>query len=139
MNEYKYSDIEIGMKESFSVVITEEMVENFLQITGDTNPLHNDASFAKSKGFSNRVVYGMLTSSFYSTLAGVYLPGKFSLIQSVETKFIKPVLIDDELQIEGVVADKNDVFKIIDLKITIRNQRNEKVCRGSMRIGVIDE
>ncbi len=74
MNKYKFEDIKIGLKEEFKIPITEEKIKLFGQITGDYNPLHNDLEFAKSKGYNERVVYGMLTSSFLSTLAGMYLP-----------------------------------------------------------------
>ena len=97
MNKYKFEDIKIGMEEKFQVSITEDMVNSFCKITGDINPLHNDLEYAKSKGYQEKVVYGMLTSSFLSTLAGVYLPGKYSLIHSVEILFKKPVLISDNL------------------------------------------
>lgn len=80
MNEYTYEQIEIGTKESFEVSVTEEMLESFKKITGDINPLHNDAEYARSMKYEDRVVYGMLTASFLSTLAGVYLPGKRVLL-----------------------------------------------------------
>lgn len=84
MNEYTYEQIAEGHTESFQVTLTEEMMEQFLRITGDVNPLHRDAAYARTRHYADKVVYGMLTSSFYSTLAGVYLPGKYSLIHSVE-------------------------------------------------------
>lgn len=136
MNEYTYEEIEVGHKESFSVTITEEMLDSFKKITGDINPLHNDEDYAKSKGQPGRVVYGMLTASFLSTLAGVYLPGKLSLIHEVKQKFVKPVYIGDTLLVEGVVEDKHDAFSLLDIKFTIRNQRDVKVCRGTMSVGV---
>ena len=49
----------------------------------------------------------MLTASFLSTLAGIYLPGEKSLIHSVETKMIKPVFIGDELIVTGKVSEKS--------------------------------
>lgn len=70
MNAYKLSDIFIGMKESFSRVVTAEMMDQFLEISGDENPLHNDETYAREKGFPGRVVYGMLTASLISTLGG---------------------------------------------------------------------
>lgn len=137
MNNYTFDEIELGQKESFSAVITEEMMKSFLSITGDTNPLHNDAEYAKTEGFGERVVYGMLTASFLSTLAGVWLPGKYSLIHTVETEFAKPVHIGDTLTIEGEVTEKNDTFRYIKLKVSIRNQNGTRVCRGKMRIGLL--
>ena len=136
MNDYKYEEIDIGHKESFAVTVTEEMMNSFLAITGDVNPLHNDEDYAVSKGHPGRVVYGMLSASLLSTLAGVYLPGKRSLIHEVKIKFAKPVYIGDTLTVEGVVEEKNDTYSLLFIKVTIRNQSGDKVLRGKMQVGV---
>ena len=137
MNEYVYDELRLGMKESFSVCITEQMIADFASITGDYNPLHQDGEYALSAGYNGRVVYGMLTSSFLSTLAGMYLPGKYSVIHETTLKMPKPVYIGDELRIEGEITDKNDIFRIIDIKVNVYNRNNVKVLRGSMRVGVL--
>ncbi len=137
MNEYKYEEIELGHKESFTVTVTEDMMSSFCKITGDVNPLHCDEAYAVSQGHSGRVVYGMLTSAMLSTLAGVYLPGKRSLIQEVKVKFAKPVYIGDELTVEGVVEEKHDAFSLIIIKVTIRNRDGVKVCRAKMQVSCI--
>ena len=140
MNEYKFEDIKIGLNKEFKVSITEEMMEMFYKITGDNNPLHNNLDYAKSKGFNEKVVYGMLTSSFLSTLAGVYLPGKYSIIHSVEILFKKPVFISENpLTVKGTVEEINEVFKQFTIKFEITNNKNEKVTRGTMKVGVLDE
>ena len=139
MNQYKFDDIEVGMEESFPVTITNKMMEQFKNITGDVNPLHTDAAFAAGKGYSSCVTYGMLTASFLSTLAGVYLPGERSLIHSLETKFVKPVFPGDVLQVHGIVSEKNEHFPVITLKVTITNQNQQRVLRGSMQIGVMTD
>ncbi len=140
MNEYKFEDIKIGLTEKFNIDITEEMVNAFCKITGDINPLHNDLEFANKKGYEEKVVYGMLTSSFLSTLAGVYLPGKYSLIHEVNIIFKKPVFISDSpLEIQGTVIDINEAFKQFTIRYEIRNKNQVKVCRGTMKVGVLDE
>lgn len=42
MNRYAYAELSVGQEESFSVLVTEGMMQGFLHITGDVNPLHND-------------------------------------------------------------------------------------------------
>lgn len=138
MNTYKFSDLHIGHEESFSVSVTEKMMDDFKSITGDINPLHNDNEFAVKTGHPGRVVYGLLTASFMSTLAGVYLPGRYSLIHTVETEFVKPVYIGDILKVNGKVVQKDENFKVIWLKVVITNQHEKKVCRGKMRIGFLN-
>lgn len=136
MNTYTYDEIETGQKESFTVDITEEMLDTFRGLTGDINPLHNDEDYARDKGYESRVAYGMLTASFMSTLAGVYMPGERSLIKETHIKFTKPVFPGDRLEITGEVAEKHDGFNMIVLKVTIKNGKGEKVLRGSMDIMV---
>ena len=138
MNEYRFEDIHKGLTESFTVTVTADMMEKFKDITGDVNPMHTDSEFASAHGFDDRIAYGMLTSSFLSTLAGVYLPGRNSLIRSVEVRFPKPVMVGDELTVSGEVTDVNDEGRFFDMKIAIRNQNGDKVCRGKMQIGVLE-
>ncbi|MCF0142117.1 MAG: MaoC family dehydratase N-terminal domain-containing protein [Parasporobacterium sp.] len=137
MNTYTYEEINTGHQESFNVTVTREMCDSFRNITGDINPLHKDKETAESRGYEDTVVFGMLTASFLSTLAGVYLPGERSLIQQVEVKFSKPVFPGDELTVTGKVSEKNDTFRFIVLKVEIK-RGSEKVLKGTMQIGVLD-
>ena len=139
MQEYLFSDIKIGLKHSFEAEVDESRMDKFLEISGDNNPMHIDTEYAKSKGMISRVVYGMLSSSFYSTLVGVYLPGKFALLHSIEIQFIKPVFIGDKLVIIGEVSSVNNIFNQIEVKAYILNQKSEKVSRAKIKIGVINE
>ena len=139
MNSYKFVDINVGLEESFSVRVNSEKLDKFLKITGDINPLHTDAEYSKSKGFSDRVVYGMLTSSFFSTLVGVYLPGKYCILQGVDIQFSKPVYIDDILTITGKVSYINEAYKQLEIKAVIINQDNKKVSKATIKVGVMDE
>ena len=139
MNHYLFEDLAVGMEEQFEADITEYIMEAFYQITGDENPLHRDEAFARQKGYGRRVAYGLLTASFLSTLAGVYLPGERSLIHKVETEFCSPVYLGDHLTIHGKIQEMDERFQTITLKITIRNQDGKKVCRGKMQIGFLKE
>lgn len=139
MNSYNYYEISMGDKHQFKVEITEEKMKQFCAISNDTNPLHTDLDYAKSKGFNNKVAYGMLTASFLSTLAGMYIPGKFSLIHSVEIKFMKPVILGDILTIDSTVSEKSDTYKLLTLKVLILNADGVKVAKATMNVGVMDE
>lgn len=138
MQEYLFSDIKVGLKHSFESEINETKMDKFLEISGDSNPMHIDMDYAKSKGMIDKVVYGMLTSSFYSTLVGVYLPGKFALLHSIDIQFTKPVFVGDKLIIEGVVSSINEMFRQIEVKAYILNQNSEKISRAKIKIGLLD-
>jgi acyl dehydratase len=137
MKKYDYGEIAIGLKESFAVTVTQKYQDLFRENTGDANPLHCNDNYAKEKGYNQCVVFGMLTASYYSTLAGVYLPGEKSLVHSADVKFLNPVYVGDKLNIEGVVTEKHDQFRLLTIKATITNQDNVKVSKAVMKVGLI--
>ncbi len=136
MNHYTLADLKPGVTESFTVTVTEEMMDKFYAITGDNSPIHMDAEYAAGRGYPGRVVYGMLGASFLSTLAGVYLPGEHCLLHGMELKFAKPVFIGDTLTVTGVVDEVNDTFREITIKASIVNQHGKKVTRAVVKAGV---
>ena len=136
LRSYTLAQMEKGLSESFTVTVTEKMMEQFCAVSGDISPIHMDAEYAAGRGYPGRVVYGMLVASFLSTLAGVYLPGEHCLLHSVESKFAKPVFIGDTLTVTGVVDEVNDTFREITIKASIVNQHGKKVTRAVVKAGV---
>ncbi len=127
MNQYSFEDMKPGMVESFSVEITEELQQQFETLSGDINPLHKDSEFARKRGFQDRVVYGMLASSFYSTLVGVHLPGEKCLINECKISYHRPVYIGDRLLVEGTVSDIREGTRRIKVSGKMLNQSGEIV------------
>lgn len=141
MNEFLFDDILIGFKQHFSKRIDTVMETAFCQLSGDENPLHKDDEFAKSVSngrFMKHITYGMLTASLYSTLAGVYIPGKYSLIHSIDKlSFFNPVYTGDCLTVYGEVIDKNDALKLLFVKAKILNQDKKKVSSAEIKVYVL--
>ena len=141
MNEYKYCDIKIGDCETFTREITLDMENKFREISKDFNPLHFDDEFAKeiSNGkYQKHVSFGMLSACLFSTVAGVYMPGKYSLIHSFEEiSFVNPVFAGDILTFDIKVTDKSDSLNLIYLKIIVKNQNNKIVSKAKMKVIVL--
>ena len=95
MNEYQFSEIQIGDQESFIYHLDENKMRLFREISGDENPLHTDIDFAKEKGYSENVVYGQLTAAALSTLAGMYIPGKLSIIHKMSWEVFPFLLVSE--------------------------------------------
>ena len=125
-----------GDKEGLFRAIAEPVVDQFKAITGDVSPIHIDADYAKDRGFPGRVVYGMLGASFFSTLAGVYLPGEHCLLHGVECKFAKPIFIGDTLTVKGTVERVSEIGSEAEIKAVITNQDGKRVTRGIIKAGL---
>lgn len=139
MNEYKFSDLYVGMEASLEpICIKSENMDIFCSLTGDISPIHIDESYAIERGFPGRVCYGMLISAFYSTLIGVYLPGKYALFQEAHISMTKPVYIGDSLTVKGKIVELNEALKRVTTKARILNQKGEMVSRATLEAGVAE-
>ena len=132
-----FDQISLGYTKNFSIKITEEILQKFAKISGDFNPLHMDENYAKSNNFRGRVCHGMLLASFFSRLAGMYIPGKNALYFSQSLKFLYPCFVNDRIEIHGEVIDKSLATKIVTLKTTISKDKR-KIVDGIGKVMVRD-
>ena len=136
MNYYKFEDLDVGLSFKFKEIVTEEKMKLFLKLSGDNNALHCDEKYAKKSNMEGRVVYGMLTSSFYSTLVGVYLPGKNCLLQEIKISFNNPLYIGEELVVSGTIIEKDDTFKRVEIKASIKAKDGKVISKAKIKVGV---
>jgi acyl dehydratase len=128
--EYTFDEIDIGLTKEFQITITESMVNNFANISGDFSPIHIDEEYAKSTSFGKRVAHGMLLASFLSRVDGMYLPGKHALYFSQNLEFHNPCFINDKIKISSIVIDKSESTKIIKIESKITNQNDKLLLHG---------
>ena len=131
MSDLPYSEIKVGDEASFAKTITEADIVQYAGITGDFNPIHIDAEYAKRSAFGERVAHGMLVSGLISTVLGTRLPGPDSIYLEQELKFRAPVKIGDTITAVVTVTEKHDQKQLMTLKTTVSNQRGRVVVDGS--------
>lgn len=126
-NNLKWEEIKIGMSFAFTVRVNERMVNSFLHLSGDFNPLHADASYASKTKFKQRVVPGMLLAGFLSRLVGMYIPGQNSLYLSQQLNFKHPAFIGDEVEVRGEVIHLSPHLHMVTIKTIIINIKTNQV------------
>ena len=131
-------DLSIFDKEyQHKFVVTQAVYDGFQQCSGDFNPLHTQEAFAKSKGFSECVMYGNILNGFVSYFIGMLLPTPDVIIHSQDIMFKNPVFLNDELEFTAKVEDISEVVNTVIFKYAFRNAAGKLVARGHVQIGVI--
>jgi len=136
--EYTFDSINVGINHKFEITVTEKLISDFSVISGDFNPLHMDENYATKTKFKKRICHGMLLASFLSRLVGMYLPGKNALYFSQILNFISPCFINDIITVKGEIIDKNHATKIITVKTSIINKKNELILDGEAKVMITD-
>ncbi len=110
----------IGLSAHFEREITEEDVYAFARNSGDANPLHVDADYAKESNFEDRIVHGAFQLGLASALIGMHLPGREVLLGSVTARFPLPLYYPARVHVSGQITSWNLPSQTGTLKVTVR-------------------
>jgi acyl dehydratase len=102
-------ELAVGEAAEVTRVITAETIREFVDATGDDNPLHSDPAFAALGGFDRPILHGLCSYGFTGrallhTLCGSD-PARF---QHVEARFAAPVLPGDALTVNMWVTGEGE-------------------------------
>lgn len=125
-----FDEIEVGDTASLVRTLTYRDIEVFAVMSGDVNPMHVDAAFAKSDMFHQVVAHGMWGGALISTLLGTQLPGPGTIYLDQSLRFARPVLLGDTVTVTVTVKEKNAAKKRLLLDCRATNQRGEEVITG---------
>ena len=131
-DEFKLGDV----FESGARTITEADITAFAALSGDWNPLHCDAEFAKKTPFGQRIAHGLLGLTVASGLGdreGI-LEGTLIAFLGMEWSFKAPIFIGDTIRQRRTVTEKTESKQpergVMKWKVEILNQKNEVVQEG---------
>ena len=129
-----YDELVIGQSAEYSKTVSEQDIVLFAVISGDANPVHLDAEYARTTIFGERIAHGMFTGSLVSAALAMTLPGPGSIYLGQSLKFRRPVKINDTITVRLEVTEKRDAKKIVVLDCLVSNQHGYKVATGTAEV-----
>ena len=97
--------LEKGQRYRKEFAFTNRQVRQFSELTGDSNPIHLDRTYAEKAGFTNVIVHGFLVGSMISRILGTEFPGAGTIYLSQTMSFKAPAFPDEELVAELEILD----------------------------------
>ena len=134
VRDIPFAEVQVGDKASMSKTVTEFDVYTFAGVTGDFNPVHVNAEFAKTTMFKDRIAHGMLSAGFISAVIGTSLPGANTIYLGQELQFKAPVKIGDTVTATVEVLEKIEAKNRLILKTTCTNQDGVLVVDGKATV-----
>lgn len=125
-----FDEIQIGDSASHTKTITETDIVIYAGLTGDFNPMHVDAEYAKTTIFGERIAHGPIAIGLVAHCIGMQLPGKGCILLSLNNAFHKPVKIGDTITARIEIAERIEARKLVRMDIAYTNQRGETVATG---------
>ncbi|SPC13777.1 MaoC/PaaZ C-terminal domain-containing protein [Cupriavidus taiwanensis] len=100
-----------GQQAAAARAFTPADLDEYVALTGDANPFHADAGFARARGFAGPVVPLPLLAGMFSDLLGTRLPGRGTGWMKQSLRLCAPARLDEPLtarvRIVRLRADKD--------------------------------
>lgn len=123
-------NLEVGQRATRSLLLGEQQVRTFAELSGDYNPLHFDEEFAEKTPFGRLVVQGGLTTGLLHALVAMDMPGAGTVFLSQDWKFTAPVFIGDTITAEAEVLSVHESKPVSQLAFRVTRQDGEVVLEG---------
>ena len=132
-----YEDIAVGQTfRSNGRTINEAYVMQFAMLTGDWHPLHTDVEYARKGAFGQPISHGMLTLAVATGLMTLSPESVKAFYGMDRVRFLRPVVFGDTITVLTEVADRGPLKQdsgVIELKVTVVNQREEPVLAAQLK------
>ncbi|WP_217895607.1 MaoC/PaaZ C-terminal domain-containing protein [Oceanospirillum sanctuarii] len=128
-----YDEIQVGDTATLERALTEKELVLFAAVSGDVNPVHLDADFAKTTMFGEQIAHGMWSGSLISAALATVLPGPGTIYLGQELSFRRPVKLADTLTVTLTVKEKLSKNRVV-IDTLVTNQNDEKVVVGTATV-----
>ena len=123
----------VGYKASETIRITDKMVRQFAEMSGDNNPIHLDDEYAATTRFKRRIAHGMILGALVSRLLNEKI-GSGGIYLAQTLKWTNPVYIDDEITFDLEVTKLHKTRGLGTIETTAKNAAGETVLKGEATI-----
>lgn len=126
-------EVGVGFKAAMQIQVTDKMVRQFAEMSGDFNPIHLDDEYAKTTRFGRRIAHGMIVAALFSRAMNDNL-GSGGIYLGQTLKFVNPVYIDDVLTISMTVTGFRKEKGIAVAETVATNAKGEICVKGDATI-----
>ena len=126
----------VGEEAALSTTFTQEDVENFARLSGDTNPVHLDEDYAQHTRFGGRIIHGMLVASLISSVLGTKLPGPGCIYMSQQLSFRAPARVGQRLTAKVRVSEWDNTKGRVVLTTEVANEQGVQVIIGEAKLAL---
>jgi len=102
---FEAADLKMGLQATFERQIGAEDLAAFAALSGDHNPMHVDAEYARTTNYERVFAHGAFQVALASTMAGMYLPGRNVVVGSYHSRFPAPLFVPAVVRVQGEIVN----------------------------------
>ena len=121
--------------------ISQDNINLYAKASGDFNPIHIDADYARKTPLGGTVAHGMLILACVSQMMTNAFGRNWLSGGRLNVRFRAPARPGDVITVSGTIRrmEKGDGFQMIDCDVLCSNQNNEPIITGDAKVKVGDK
>ena len=114
-----------------------KILEMFINLSKDKNPIHTNDEFANKYGFEKKIIHGNIQNVFLSYFVGEMLPIKNIVIISQKISFLKPLYQNEKIRLFSEIKNISKSVSVVEFKFKFINSKHEVISNGDLIIKVL--
>ena len=123
-----FESLQLGDSCKVMRFVSTDDVQTFATLTGDDNPIHVDPAYARDTRFGKPIAHGVLLLGIISKVLGRDFPGHGSIAVALSCRFLRPVPVDSEIEVEVKIAEKIEARRHVKARVYV--YLDGKMCVG---------
>ncbi len=118
--------------------VVQDNVNRYAKASGDFNPIHIDADYARQTPLGGTVAHGMLILAYLSQMMTDAFGRDWLSGGKLNVRFRAPARPGDVITVSGSVrrVEKGDGYQMVDCEVLCHNQNGEPVITGDARVKI---
>jgi acyl dehydratase len=133
-----FKGMELGQRAQTRRTFTVADLAEYADLTGDTNPVYADASYARELGLDGPLVPGGLLGGLFSYLLGTELPGRGTNYLKQRLHFRAPAYVGQALTASVEIIRIRPDKQLVNLSTVCTDAADNVVCHGEALVLVSD-
>jgi len=135
MTVNRIEDVQYGEElPAFEPDTSLETVSHFADVVGWGGGRFQSHEAAREEGFPGALVPGIMSQGWLAAMIHNWAPE--ASIRSIDTVFRAPVVADEPYKITGVVTDINEENALVEIDLTVTNEKGETRVFGTALLGL---
>jgi len=131
-------NIKVGDTFTTTREVTDKLIRDFADLSGDHNPIHLDENFARGTRFGKRIAHGMLSGAFISSVLGNNFQGLKIAFMSQTLRFTAPTFIGDVITTTATVKHIREDKNIVTLETRCTKHTGELTVTGESLVMILE-
>jgi len=134
----KFKGLAVGQKAITERLFSDRDLAEYVDLTGDRNPLFGDDTYARQAGLEGPMVPGGLLGGLFSYLLGTELPGRGTNWLKQRLVFLRPAYPGDRTTARVEIIRLRPEKELVNLRTQCLNPTGQVICTGEALVLVSD-